>query len=301
VTRAELWPELPYDAWRETRDTLHMELQAIGKIRLALSPPEPQWAHVPLYVTARGLTTSPVPHPSGAVFDVDVDLLDHRVRVRTGDGRVEEIELRARPVAEFYADLVGALERAGVPVELSMLPSEVEDPIPFPEDTTHRSYDAPWVERFHRALLSTDAVMKEHRGRFRGKTTPVHFFWGALDLAVTRFSGRAATPPPGAGEIYRLGGDAEQICGGWWPGSEQFGAPAFFAYAYPKPDGIEDAPLRPGAARWDDALGEFVLPYDAVRAADDPRRTLLEFLESTYDAGAAAARWDRALVSSAGS
>jgi hypothetical protein len=295
-SRAELWPELPYDAWRPTRDTLHMELQAVGKIRLALSPFEPQWANVPLYVTPRGLNTSAIPHPSGEVFDVDVDLVDHRVRVRTGAGAVEEVELRARPVAEFYADLVAALERAKVPVELSTLPSEVADPIPFPEDTVHREYDPAAVDRFRRALASIDAVMREHRARSSGRTSLVQFFWGTFDLAATRFSGRPATPV-GDNEIMRRSTDAELFCAGWWPGDERVGAPTFFAYAYPKPDGIEAAAVAPAGARWDGAMGEFLLPYDDVRTAADPRRALLDFLDSTFEAGARAGGWPSAAPS----
>jgi hypothetical protein len=283
------WPELPYEAWRDTRDTLHMELQVVGKIRLALAPFEPQWANVPLYVTARGLSTSPLRHPSGEIFDVDVDLHDHRVRVRTGAGAVEEVELRARPVAEFYEELMRALDRAQVPTEITPLPSEVPDPIPFPEDTTHAAYDAGWAHRFWRALASIDAVMKEHRAPFRGRTTPVQFFWGTFDLALTRYNGRPAEPH-GDDEIMRRSTDAEQICVGWWPGDQRVPAPSFFAYAYPKPDGIEHEP------GWDDAMGLIRLPYDDVRTAADPRRALLDFLERTYEAGARLARWDEALA-----
>jgi hypothetical protein len=285
-----LWPELPYEAWRATRDTLHMKLQVVGKLRLALSPFEPEWANVPLYVTARGLNTSPLRHPSGEVFDVDVDLHDHTVRVRTGDGRVEEVALRARAVAEFYEDFTGALERSGVPVEITTLPSEVPDPIPFPEDTRHASYDPEWVQRFWRALASIDAVMKEHRAPFRGRSTPVNLFWGTFDLALTRYNGRPAEPH-GDGVIMRRSTDAEQICAGWWPGDERVPAPTFFAYVYPKPDGIE---REPG---WDDGMGEFLLPYEDVRTAPEPRRALLDWLARTYDAGARLGGWDGSLLS----
>jgi uncharacterized protein DUF5996 len=284
-----LWPELPYTAWRDTRDTLHMKLQVVGKIRLAIAPFEPQWANVPLYVTARGLTTSPMRHDTGEVFDVDVDLHDHRVRVRTGAGRLEEVALRARPVAEFYEELMQALERADVPVEITTTPSEVPEPIPFPEDTTHTAYDPQWAHRFWRALASIDAVMKEHRAPFRGKTTPVHFFWGTFDLAIARYSGRAAQPY-GDNEIFRRSTDAELICAGWWPGDGRVAAPTFFAFAYPKPDGIENEP------GWDTAMSEFLLPYEDVRTSSDPRRALLDFLERTYEAGARLARWDEELA-----
>lgn len=272
-----LWPPLPYEEWKPTRDTLHMQLQVIGKVRLALSPMEPEWAHVALYVTARGLTTSPIPHPSGEVFDIVVDLAEHRVDVRTGTGRVESVPLRAEPVAEFYRRLMAALERAAVPVEISTLPSEVPDPIPFPDDMVHASYDAEAVTRYHRALLSVDAVLREFRGRFRGKTPPVQLWWGSLDLAVNLYSGRPLTPPPDAGVIARLGSDEEHFCAGFWPGDTRTPRASFFAYMHPKPHGIEQGP------RWSDEHGEFLHSYDEVRESADPRRALLDFLESTFD------------------
>ena len=279
------WPELPYEAWRDTRDTLHMYLQIIGKVRLALAPMEPQWAQVPLYVTARGLNTSPIPHRNG-VFDIDVDLTEHVVSVRTVAGALERVTLEPRSVADFYALFMAALDRAGVPTEITERPSEVSNPIPFPEDTEHASYEPEPVHRFWRALTSVDAVLKEHRARFLGRVSPVHFFWGTFDLAYTRFSGRPADPPPGADVIMRNSANAEETCSGFWPGDERLPEPAFFSYAYPAPPGIETK-----APHWNETLGEFVLPYEAVRTAGDPRRTLLDFLESTY----AAAGWDPAL------
>jgi hypothetical protein len=287
------WPELPYAGWRETKQTLHMYLQVVGKVRLALAPAEPQWGHVPLYLTARGLTTSPVPHPNG-VFDVDVDLVDHVVSVRTGLGAVEQVRLEPRSVADFYAELVGALERAGVPVEISTLAVEVPDPIPFPDDRVHSSYEPEWAARLHRVLLLVDAVLKEHRARFRGKTSPVHFFWGSFDLSYTRFSGRLLEPPPTAGTIMRATHDAEQACAGFWPGDDSFPEAAFFAYTWPQPAGIEAAAVEPGA--WSPQLGEFLLPYESVRTAPDPRRALLDFLETTYRAGAERADWPAELA-----
>lgn len=271
-----LWPPLPYDDWKDTCDTLHMQLQVIGKVRLALSPFEPQWANVPLYLTGRGLWTSTIPHPSGEVFDIDVDLVGHRVAVRTGSGHVERVPLQA-PVASFYAELMAALERAGVPVEISALPSEVPDPIPFPEDTVHASYDAAAVTRFWRALLGVEAVLREHRARFRGKAPPVQLWWGSLDLAMSLYSGRPVTTPPDADVITRLGGDAEYFCGGFWPGNARTPHAAFFAYMYPKPDGVERGRW------WNEELGEFLLPYDDVRETGDPRRTLLDFLDYAFD------------------
>ncbi len=279
------WPELPYEAWRDTRETLHMYLQIIGKVRLALAPMEPQWGQVPLYVTARGLNTSPIPHPNG-VFDIDVDFTEHAVSVRTVAGALERVSLEPRSVADFYALLMAALDRAGVPTTITERPSEVSNPIPFPEDIEHSSYEPEPAHRFWRALTSVDAVMKEHRARFLGRVSPVQFFWGTFDLAYTRFSGRPADPPPNADVIMRTAANAEETCSGFWPGDERLSEPAFFSYAYPAPPGIEAR-----ADGWNTALGEFVLPYEAVRTAADPRRTLLDFLESTYRA----AGWDPAL------
>lgn len=271
-----LWPPLPYEEWKDTRDTLHMQLQVIGKVRLALSPFEPQWANVPLYLTGRGLSTSTIPHPSGEVFDITVDLVDHHVAVRTGSGRVERIPISA-PVAAFYTDVMAALARAGVPVEISTLPSEVPDPIPFPEDTVHAAYDPVAVTRFWHALLGIEAVLRERRARFRGKTPPVQLWWGSLDLAMSLYSGRAVATPPDADVITRLGGDEAYFCSGFWPGNARTPYPAFFAYMYPKPDGIERAKW------WNDDLGELIRPYDEVRESGDPRRALLEFVDYAFD------------------
>ena len=284
------WPALPFDDWRDTRDTLHMCTQIVGKLRLALSPFEPQWANVPLYVTARGLTTSPVPDGL-RTFDVEFDLVDHRLVVRASDGSIEQLPLRPRAVADFFADLMGALDRLGIDVTISPGPSEVADPIPFAEDRVHHSYEPADARRFFHVLSQADVVLKEHRSRFNGKAPPVEFFWGSFDLVGTRFSGRPATPPPGADTITRYGGDAEQICGGFWPGQDAFPAAAFFAYGYPKPDGIEQASIAPEGAGWNPDIGEFVFPYDAMRVAPDPRRALLDFLESTYDACAQRLGW----------
>jgi Family of unknown function (DUF5996) len=286
----EEWPALPYDEWRDTRDTLHMYTQVVGKIRLALSPFEPQWANVPLYLSARGLTTSPVPDGL-RTFDMEFDLVDHRLVLRTADGGLEQIPLRPRAVADFYEDVMGALRRLGIDIAISPGPSEVPDPIPFAEDRTHHAYDPEQANRFFRVLSPVDVILKEHRARFKGKTPPVQFFWGAFDLALFRFSGRPALPPPGADTIMRYGGDAEQICAGFWPGHVGHRAPAFFGYPYPKPDGIETDAIRPDGASWNAELGEFLFPYDAMRTAPDPRRALLEFLESTYDVAAERMGW----------
>jgi hypothetical protein len=291
----EAWPGLPYADWRDTCDTLHMYTQVVGKLRLALSPFEPQWANVPLYVTARGLTTSPVPDGL-RTFDAEFDLIGHEFELRTSDGDVERLPLRPRAVADFYRDVMDTLARMGIDVEISPGPSEVADPIPFAEDRAHHSYAPADANRFFRVLSQVDVVLKEHRAQFGGKAPPVQFFWGSFDLVTTRFSGRPATPPPGAGPIERYGGDAEQICGGFWPGHEQFASAAFFAYGYPKPNGIEQATIRPDEARWNGDLGEFILPYDAARAKPDPKRAILDFLESTYDACAARLDWSSDLL-----
>src|SRR5690349_1557667 len=223
-----LWPQLPFEEWKDTRDTLHMQLQVIGQLRLALSPLEPQWANVPLYPTAPGLWTSTIPHPTGEVFDVDIDLVEHRVDVRTGSGRIESMPPHV-PVARFYSELMDALERAGVPVEISTLPSEVPDPIAFPEDTQHATYDRQAVTRYHRVLLAVEAVLRERRARFNGKAPPVQLWWGALDLTMSLYTGRALEPPADANVITRIGGDAEQFCAGFWPGDERTPHPSFFA------------------------------------------------------------------------
>ena len=288
------WPPLPYDEWRATRDTLHMYTQVVGKLRLALSPFEPEWANVPLYVTARGLTTSPLPAGSRS-FDAELDLVDHALLMRTNDGFVERRPLGGA-VADFYRDVMDALRRMGIDVTLSLVPSEVPDPIPFPDDRTHDTYEPEHVARFHRALSTIDLVMKEHRAGFRGRTTPVQFFWGTFDLAHTRYSGRPATPVPGADVITRFSEDAEEICAGWWPGDARTTHASFYAYAYPAPTGIGAIPVEPADAAWDESTGLFLLPYEATRSAADPRRALLDFLRSTYAGAAALGGWSSDLT-----
>jgi len=216
--------------------------------------------------------------------------------VGLNDGRLERVALRARPVAEFYRELMDRLEALGINVSITTTPSEVDNPIPFPQDTIHAAYDPDWAHRFWRLLARIDLVLKEHRGRFRGRTTPVSFWWGTFDLAVARYSGRPVEPPPDAGIIRRVGGDAEQVCVGFWPGNSKFPEPAFFAYAYPMPDGLAETVIRPDAARWNPTLGEFILPYEAVRRSRDPRQAILDFAESTFQAGARLQRWDPTLL-----
>jgi len=288
------WPSLPYEEWRDTRDTLHMYTQVIGKLRLALSPFEPQWANVPLYLTARGLTTTPIPFGS-RTFDAEFDLIDHALVLRTGDGGVERRALGGA-VADFYHDVMGALERLDVDVAVSVLPSEVAHPIPFPDDRTHSTYEPALANRFFRVLSLADRLAKAHRAGFRGRTSPVQFFWGTFDLALIR-SGRAmAAPPPESGVIRHFGLDAEVICTGWWPGDERVPHPAFYAYGFPKPDGIEGATIQPGAAQWIDALGEFILPYEDVRTLPDPGHRVLEFFRTTYESAATRMGWDPELT-----
>jgi hypothetical protein len=212
----EPWPDLPYQEWLPTRDTLHLYTQVVGKLRLALSPFEPQWANVALYLTARGLTTSPVPYGS-RTFDAELDFFDHVMVVRTSDGGLARVPLRGQTVAEFYREVMETLRNLGVQVRISELPSEIPNAIPFPEDQVHHSYDRTQAHRFWQVLSRVDVVMKLHRARFRGRTSPVHFFWGSFDLASTRYSGRPAVPPPGIDSIMRIAEDAEQVCAGFWP------------------------------------------------------------------------------------
>jgi hypothetical protein len=291
VTVGTEWPELPYDGWVETLETLHMVLQILGKVRVALSAKEPEWAHITLYVSARGLTTGPVPSNVG-LLDVEADLLHHEVVVRTADGELERVPLRARPVAEFWTDFNGALATLGVEVELSPEAQEVPDPIPFPEDTTHASYDPDAATRFWRALTVVEPVFAAYRARYQGKVSRVQFFWGSADLNVTRFSGEPCTPPAGAGLLDRESYDYEQVSAGWWPGNASYPRPAFYAYAYPRPDGIETADIGIDGAGWNRDLGEFILDYDVVRAARSPEAVLRAFLDAAYEACATRSHWD---------
>jgi Family of unknown function (DUF5996) len=295
LTGVEAWPELPYGEWHDTLETLHMVAQIVGKVRLSLTPFEPQWANVPLYLSARGMTTTPMAS-GGLIFQVDIDLIDHLVLITTIGGEVRRVPLIARPVADFYAEFMSSLSALGIAPRFLPSPSEVSDPIPFAEDTVHSAYEPEWANRFFTVLSHADLVLKDHRSRFRGRTSPVQFFWGTFDLALSRFSGRPADPPPNADIIYRLGADAEQICAGFWPGSRQFPQAAFFAYTYPKPDGIEEQAIKPAQASWNSGLGEFALLYDDVRRSASPGEAILDFCETTYAAGARLRGWDPKLV-----
>jgi Family of unknown function (DUF5996) len=296
VSAAGEWPELPYASWTDTLDTLHMVLQIMGKVRVALSPKEPEWAHITLYVSTRGLTTGPVPSPAG-LLEVEADFVDHQIVITTSAGDATTVALRPRPIAEFWTEFLAALRSVGVGTELSTMPQEVADPIPFPDDTAHHTYDPAAAQRFWRVLTLIEPVFGEYRAAFKGKVSRVQFFWGSVDLAVTRFSGQPCTPPPGADMLVRESYDFEQMSIGWWPGNAAFPDPAFYAYAYPKPDGIEDAQLASPNATWNSELGEFVLLYDDVRAAPSPAAALREFLDAAYDACCARAGWDPRLVS----
>ena len=291
------WPELPTAAWRETYETLHLWTQVIGKIRLARAPWLNHSWHVALYVTARGLTTSPIPD-GVRTFEIDLDFIDHHLRISTSDGATRQFALAGKSVASFYAVVMAELAELGIHVKIDEMPNELPDPIRFSQDNRHASYDPDAVRRFFQILLNADRVFKQFRTGFLGKASPVHFFWGSFDLAVTRFSGRRAPRHPGgvphlpdkvASEAY----SHEESSAGFWPGSGAIDYPAFYSYAYPEPAGFRTTRVRPEAAFFSEALGEFILPYDAVRTAAQPDNALLEFLQSTYEAAANSAKWDR--------
>ena len=290
------WPPLVYTDWQDSCATLHMWTQIVGKIRLALAPPVNHWWQVPLYLTSRGLTTSPMPY-GGRTFQIDFDFIDHVLRIETSDGRRESLALIPRSVADFYVEIVGRLRTLGIEVRIWPVPVEIADPIPFNEDRVHAAYDPVQVNRFWQALAEIDQVFAAFRSRFLGKVSPVHFFWGSFDLAVTRFSGRRAPPPPSnpviPDAVNREAYSHEVSSCGFWPGNGGFGQAAFYSYAYPQPAGFGEALVRPSAGTYDRNIGEFILPYDAVRQAASPSETLLEFLQSTYVAAADLAKWDR--------
>jgi Family of unknown function (DUF5996) len=287
------WPELEWESWRETQYLLHMATQIVGKTRLALTPLANHWWNVPLYVTARGLTTSGMPW-GGGVLEIEFDFLVHSVLLRTSEGEVRRIELGTEPVAAFYADYMGALRALGVEAKIWPMPVEVAAPVRFDLDTAERAYDRDAVERFHAVLMRVDALLKRFSTGFQGKISPVHFFWGSFDLCVTRFSGRKAAGPPRADRMQQEAYSHEVISAGWWPGNGGYGAPAFYCYAAPVPEGMAGKGVQPGA--WDAALGEFMLKYDEVRESDSPDAAVMGFLETTYAACADAAGWDRAAL-----
>jgi hypothetical protein len=291
---------LPFDAWKDTYATLHMWTQIVGKIRLAQTPWVNHSWHVTLYATARGLTTSPIPH-GARTFQIDFDFIDHRLLIQTSDGAVNTMALQPRSVADFYQELFSNLHRLGIDVKIRTTPNEIVDAIPFDKDHVHASYDAEYANRFWCALVQADRVLKKFRAGFIGKCSPVHFFWGSFDLAVTRFSGRKAPEHPGGvpncpNWVMREAYSHELSSCGFWPGGGPVPYPVFYAYAYPEPQGFGTAPARPGSAIYDTAMREFLLPYDEVRRAESPDAVLLEFLQSSYEAAANLGRWDRSAL-----
>jgi hypothetical protein len=300
-SRAGRWPDLPYAAWKDTRATLHLWTQIVGKIRLAQTPWLNHSWQVALYLTARGLTTSTIPYADRA-FELEFDFIEHRLWLRTSDGQVRQLALRPISVADFHAEVFAMLAALGLDVHITRMPNEIADAIAFTEDRAHAAYDRDYANRFWRILLRADAVFAEFRTSFLGKVSPVHFFWGSFDLAVTRFSGRRAPLHPGgvprlpdavAQEAY----SHEVSSAGFWPGGGgPIEYPAFYSYAYPTPEGFAAAGVRPAQAFFSTELGEFILPYDAVRTAADPERTLLDFLQTTYAAAAETGHWDRAAL-----
>ena len=293
--QAQCWPRLPLDSWKDTYATLHMWTQIVGKIRLGLTPLVNHWWNVPLYVSARGLTTSRISYGQRA-FELWFDFLRHELVLETNDGIRKTVKLAPRSVAEFYGECMGMLRSAGIAVKIWRMPVEVADAIPFDQDHEHHSYDAGAVEKFWRILLSADAVLQEFRSRFVGKSSPVHFFWGSFDLAVTRFSGRRAPERTGADRITREAYSHEVSSVGFWPGGGEVKDAAFYSYMAPEPQGFKEARVRPSAAHYEKQAGEFLLMYEEVRTAESPTTALLEFCQSTYEAGASLGNWDRAAL-----
>jgi uncharacterized protein DUF5996 len=287
------WPALPFAEWESTCDTLHMWTQIVGKTRLALTPLENHWWNVPLYVTPRGLTTSAIPYGSGA-FSVDFDFIAHKLLIRTSADKEVLLGLYPRSVADFYAEYMAALRSLGIEVHIYRVPCEFDDLTPFDQDQHHVSYDAEYVDRFRRILIQCERVFKEFRCGFVGKNSPVHFFWGSFDLAVTRFSGRAAPQKDGVDRVTREAYSYEVTSCGFWPGDRRIKEAAFYAYSAPSPPGLDAEPVRPSAAYWDRQLGEFILKYSDARTASAPDEAILDFCQSTYEAGAKLAQWDRA-------
>ena len=288
----EVWPDLPWQDWESTATTLHMWTQIVGKTRLALTPLVNHWWNVPLYVTARGLSTSAMPY-RGDLFELEFDFVDHRLKARLSSGDSRSLQLRPQSVAEFWARYMDLLRSLGVNVEINAKPVEVANPIPFPEDRQHSAYDHDAVTRFWRILQSCETIFNLFRARFVGKSSPVHFFWGSFDLAVTRFNGKLAPPRPGADAITREAYSHEVISAGFWPGNGGFGTPAFYCYAAPEPAGLKQKQISPAGAFYSNDLNEFLLKYQDVREAESPTEIVLEFLQSSYGAAANLAGWER--------
>ena len=296
---AGAWPGLPYAEWSETCATLHMWTQVVGKVRLAQAPHLNHWWQVPLYVSARGLTTTAVPY-GARVFEIEFDFVSHLLRVETGEGDTRELALAPRTVADFYREFSARMRELGLDVKVWTTPVEVPDPVPFERDETHKSYDPVYAARFWRALVRAEHVFQRFRSGFVGKCSPVHFFWGSFDLAVTRFSGRPAPTHPGApgvaDSVTREAYSHEVSSAGFWPGGAALPEAIFYSYAYPEPEGFKESRVRPEPAYYNTDFKEFVLPYEAVRAAGDPEASLTQFLEDTYEAAATRGRWDRAAL-----
>jgi hypothetical protein len=292
----DVWPALPLDAWRQTYATLHMWTQIVGKIRLSLTPLVNHWWNVPLYVTSRGLGTGAMPY-GGRDLEIVFDFIDHKLVVRSSDGQRKTMPLIPRSVADFYHQLMELLRSLGANVRIWPMPVEVSNPVPFPQDEQHAAYEPEYARRVWQILLQSEQVFQQFRGKFIGKCSPVHFFWGSFDLAVTRFSGRRAPKRPDADRITREAYSHECISHGFWPGGSWFGkeiaAPVYYSYTSPEPSGIRDEPIHPTVAAFNPQLSEFILPYDEVRTAESPRQMLMEFLQSTYAAGAKCASWNR--------
>ncbi len=289
--KIDAWPELPLAAWQDTYATLHMWTQIVGHIRMTLTPKINHWWNVPLYVSARGLTTSPIPYQR-RIFEIRFDFIAHKLIIETSEGGVDGMQLAPRSVADFYSDLMRRLHSLEIDVKFHGSPDEVPNPIPFAQDEVHKSYDAEYAHRWWRALVSADTVLKDFRSRFIGKCSPVHFFWGSFDLAVTRFSGRRA--PARSDPMSREAYSHEVSSVGFWPGGGDVKGPAFYSYSVPQPDGFKTYAVRPATAKYDAGLGEFLLMYDDIRTAASPEAELMEFCQSTYEAGANLGKWDRA-------
>jgi hypothetical protein len=288
----ECWPALPLESWKDTYATLHMWTQMVGKVRLRLTPRVNHWWNVPLYVSARGLSTSLIPYGQRG-FELWFDFIGHRLVLETSDGISKSLALKPQSVAEFYQELMEMLRSAGIEVKIWRTPVEIPNPIPFDEDRVHASYDPASVEKFWRILLSVDAVFTQFRAGFVGKSSPVHFFWGSFDLAVSRFSGRLAPERPGADSITREAYSHEVSSVGFWPGGGDIKDAAFYSYSVPGPQGLKEARVRPASAYYQTQISEFLLMYEDVRKSESPTATLLDFCQSTYEAGASLGNWDR--------
>jgi Family of unknown function (DUF5996) len=300
TTTESIWPSLPLAAWQDTYATLHRWTQIVGKIRLALAPNLNHWWQSTLYVTSRGLTTSVIPYGT-RTFQISFDFLDHQLQIETSDGMIKRIPLTPRSVADFYQNVMTALSEIGIEVQIWTMPQEIAEPLRLDQDDQHTAYDPEYAQRFWRILVQADRVMTLFRSQFMGKSSPVHFFWGSFDLAVTRFSGRRAPEHPGgvpnmADWVTREAYSHEVSSCGFWPGGGAVVEPVFYAYAYPAPEGFQDYPVQPQAAFYSSDMQEFILPYEAVRQADDPDAALLTFLQSTYEAAANLGHWDRAAL-----